>query len=93
LLYGGFGAVGGFLAAAAAFALLLRSASEEAPTSAVAVAPSALAPPALARSRTTSELFAQQFPLRGGTTDRVDRIAYARQQDLRENLFASWGVR
>jgi hypothetical protein len=88
MLYGAFGAVSALALAAAALMLVVRDATDQAP---MAASPVAKAPPA--RSRSTSELFGQQFPVTGGTTDRVDRIAYARQQDLRENRFAAWGVR
>jgi hypothetical protein len=83
---GAFGAIAAVVAAAAATVLVFRG--EEKTASVSAAAPS---PPAVSRS--TSELFSQQFPITGGTTDRIDRIAYARQQDLRENRFLAWGVR
>jgi len=49
--------------------------------------------PAPALSRSTQELFDQQFAPTGGETLRVDRIAMARATDLRDNEFARWGVR
>ena len=54
-------------------------------------APEAAAP--LATSRSTQPLFAQSFERRGGESSRIDRIALARQADLRENEFTRWGVR
>jgi len=47
----------------------------------------------LALSRSTQELFEEQFPPTGGETRRIDRIAMARATDLRDNEFARWGVR
>ena len=49
--------------------------------------------PALAVSRSTQDLFEEQFAPTGGETGRVDRIAMARATDLRDNEFARWGVR
>lgn len=48
--------------------------------------------PALARSRTTQELFHEPFEA-GRTSERIDRIATARERDARENRYALWGVR
>ena len=48
---------------------------------------------ALSRSRSTEDLFDQPFPREGGTSARVDRIASARQRDLRKNQYARWGVK
>lgn len=48
---------------------------------------------ALSRSRSTEELFDQPFPREGGTSSRIDRIASARQRDLRKNQYARWGVK
>ncbi len=50
-------------------------------------------PLSLAVSRSTQELFEEQFPPTGGETRRIDRIAMARATDLRDNEFARWGVR
>jgi hypothetical protein len=75
-----FGALG--LAAAAAFALFVARPR----------APEHEAVPALARSRSTQELFREPFdPKR--TSERIDRIAEARARDARENRYALWGVR
>ena len=45
-------------------------------------------------AHTTSTLFdpAEPFPRSGGTTSRVDKIEASRNAELRDNLFASWGV-
>jgi hypothetical protein len=48
---------------------------------------------ALATSRSTQPLFPEAFARRGGETSRIDRIALARQADLRDNEFARWGAR
>jgi hypothetical protein len=53
-------------------------------------------PPALVQARSTQELFDEPFakPLsKGAASARIDRIAMAREGDLRENRFAMWGVR
>jgi len=82
-----FGGVASLVAMAAALAIVMRSPS---PKSAMEVA---AAPPKMALSRSTAGLFPDGIPPAGGTSDRVDRIAYARARDLRENRFARWGVR
>ena len=81
-----FGGVASLAAMAASIALVMRS-------SAPATSAALEAPPAMAVSRSTAQLFPEGIPVTGGTSDRVDRIAYARAQDLRENRFARWGVR
>jgi hypothetical protein len=48
--------------------------------------------PVLARSRTTQALFREPFEP-GRATERIDRIASARERDARENRYALWGVR
>jgi hypothetical protein len=73
-----FGAIA--LAAAAGFALLLAH-PKATPNE-----------PVLARSRTTQDLFREPFEA-GRTTERIDRIASARERDARENRYALWGVR
>jgi len=83
VIYATFGAVA--LAAAAAFALFV-SRPREAPSAAVAARSKLLA------SRPTSELFAERFEP-GSSTERIDRIASARERDLRDNRYALWGVR
>jgi hypothetical protein len=75
-----FGALG--LAVAAGFAMFVSRANNPAHEPA----------PALARSRTTQDLFREPFdPNR--TSERIDRIAEARERDARENRYALWGVR
>jgi hypothetical protein len=44
-------------------------------------------------SRSTQPLFTEPFAEQGGESARIDRIAMAREADLRENRFARWGVR
>ena len=44
----------------------------------------------LALSRSTATLFSEHFET-ADTTQRVDRIASARERDLRHNRFATWG--
>ncbi len=48
--------------------------------------------PALRYARSTQPLFHEPFAARGGASERVDRIASARAEDLRENRFAQWEV-
>lgn len=52
-----------------------------------------IAAPPLVQVRSTAPLFREPFEARGGTSARIDRIAMARAEDLRENRFARWGVR
>jgi hypothetical protein len=80
----------GVLAMAAAIALVIRS---ESPSPSIAAKASAVPRPSFVLARSTTDLFSERFPRSGGTTGRVDRIAYARAQDLRENRFARWGTR
>jgi hypothetical protein len=47
----------------------------------------------VALSRSTQDLFRAAFPMTGGESARIDRIAMARAADLRDNEFAKWGVR
>ncbi|MCC6645782.1 MAG: hypothetical protein IT374_09455 [Polyangiaceae bacterium] len=74
--------VGAAIVAAAAAAVVVA-------TSSLAPAPSVT----LSRSRSAEDLFDQPFPREGGTSARVERIASARQRDLRHNRYARWGVR
>jgi hypothetical protein len=95
VIYVVFGGVASLAAMAASIALVVRTTASS-PSAAVAGAPvgaGAEAAPAMAISRSTAELFPEGIPVTGGTSDRIDRIAYARAQDLRENRFARWGVR
>jgi hypothetical protein len=88
--YLAWGFASSLVAMAAAIALVIRS---ESPSPSMAAKASAVPRPAFALSRSTTDLFSESFPRSGGTTGRVDRIAYARAQDLRENRFARWGTR
>ena len=82
VVYAVFGAGSALLAAAAAAVLFVGSRSAEPPAQASAyVVPHSTAP-----------LFAERFET-GDTTARVDLIASARSRDLRDNRYASWGVR
>lgn len=83
--YLAFGGLAATAALAAAVALVVRGKAEP-PSSTAERAPMAV-------SRSAADLFPSGFPATGGTSDRVDRIAYARARDLRENRFAAWGVR
>lgn len=49
----------------------------------------------LIEARSASALFAADgpFPVQGGETARIDRVAAARASDLRANRFARWGAR
>jgi hypothetical protein len=77
--YGLVGAAGA-LALAAAAALVLWRAEPPLPSAGV-------------RSRSAADLFQEQFPVVGGTTERVDRIAISRQRELRDSLFSAWETR
>ncbi len=68
------------LSVAAALALLVRT------------SPTPTGPTRLAAARSTQALFDQPFQA-GAASARIDRIAVARQADLRDNRFAQWGVR
>jgi hypothetical protein len=87
VIYLAFGGLASLAAMAAAVALVIN---QPAPATSAAFAP---ARPAMAISRSTAQLFPEGIPVAGGTSERVDRIAYARGQDLRENQFARWGVK
>ena len=89
VVYLAFGSAAGLLAMAAAVALVIRS---SAPDAAISAKSSAERGTALALSRSTVELFPEGIPRSGGTSHRVDRIAYARAQDFRQNRFARWGA-
>lgn len=43
--------------------------------------------------RSTQPLFDKPFDAKASTSARIDRIAMAREGDLRENRFSRWGVR
>jgi hypothetical protein len=87
VIYVVFGSAASLAAMAASVALVMMRGNASTPSAAVE------APAAMAISRSTAELFPEGIPVSGGTSDRIDRIAYARAQDLRENRFARWGVR
>jgi hypothetical protein len=77
------------LAAGIAF-LVGRSGLDPAQPETTAVATAKLP---LVHVRSTQPLFAEPFAAKGGTSARIDRIAMAREGDLRDNRFARWGVR
>lgn len=103
VIYVAFGAATTLLAAAAAVALVVGSftrkheerlsqvqSSEGAPAAAMEV--DALGRTSQALSRSSASLFHEPFTLEQ-TTARVDRIASARERELRSNLYASWGLK
>ncbi len=79
VIYVTFGALA--LAAAAVFALFVARPSVDAPETTAALVP----------SRTTEPLFHEAFAA-GDASERIDRIASARERDARENRYALWGV-
>lgn len=81
-----FGAAAATLAIAAAAALLLRPGANEAPQVAV------VTPIPLVQVRSTAPLFHAPFEATNASA-RIDRIALARSDDLRENRYATWGVK
>lgn len=83
VVYAVFGGASALLAAAAAAVLFVGSRSAEP----VAAEVSAYVVP-----HSTASLFAERFET-GDTTARMDLIASARSRDLRDNRYASWGVR
>ena len=80
-------ALAGVATLAAGVALVLGHAEK--------TSPGAGATAALVHTRSADDLFdaSTPFPRRGGESARVDRIASAREADLRRNRFAAWGVR
>jgi hypothetical protein len=74
-----FGVAAGVVALAAAIAIVVRPSSDAAPE------------PVLRVSRSTAPMFREPFDTRR-TSARVDRIALARERDLRANRYALWGV-
>lgn len=86
VVYVVFGAVGLAAAAAALLGLFLHTV-DDAP-----VALDAPEPVPLLESRSTTTLFKDKFVV-GRTSERMDRIALARDRDLRNNRFTLWGVR
>jgi N-acyl-D-aspartate/D-glutamate deacylase len=89
VIYFAFGGAASLAAMAAAIAIVVKGPPNPEATS---VALSATGT-SMALSRSTASLFPDGIPKAGGTSDRVDRIAYARARDLRENQFVRWGVR
>lgn len=81
VIYVAFGVVAGAIALAASVALVLAT-DRRTP---------AAAEPVLAVSRSTAPLFNEPFET-ASTSARVDRIAAARERDLRNNRYALWGV-
>jgi hypothetical protein len=82
-----FGAAAAAAALAASLLLVVRPASERADESATMAS-------TLKLSRSTAPLFEQKFSAGGhASTERIDRIAVARGRELRQNRYASWGVR
>jgi hypothetical protein len=79
VIYVTFGALA--LAAAAAFVLFVARPAADTQQPAVALVP----------SRTTEPLFHEAFAS-GASSERIDRIASARERDARENRYALWGV-
>jgi hypothetical protein len=92
VIYFAFGGVGTLAAMAAAFALIYRVVTRDYREAAPPMALSRSMAEPVAVSRSTADLFPDGIPAKGGTSDRVDRIAYARARDLRENRFNRWGV-
>jgi hypothetical protein len=84
VVYVVFGAASAALAAAAVAVLFLGSASHSASDTTLARD--------FAKPRSTTHLFSERFET-GDTTARMDAIADARSRDLRDNRYASWGVR
>jgi hypothetical protein len=87
VIFAAFGAASAALAAAAVLLLVVGTASRTAPEP-----PASTAESGLARPRSTAPLFSERFDTEG-TTARMDAIASARSRELRDNRFASWGVR
>jgi hypothetical protein len=81
-----FGAAAGVVAIAASVLLVVRTAVPER-----AITRSTTGD-VLTRSRSTAPLFADKFRVED-TTRRIEQIAAVREQELRRNRFATWGVR
>ncbi len=77
--------MGAALAVAAAAILVIRNQGAPGPVRDTAAT--------MVATRSTQPLFDEPFARAGGASARIDRIAMARASDLRENRFASWGVR
>lgn len=87
-----FGASSAALFAAALLLLFVGTASRGAPEQASLSSAEPAADVGLARPRSTAPLFSERFETEG-TTARMDAIASARSRELRDNRYASWGVR
>jgi hypothetical protein len=89
VVYAVFGAASAVVAAAAAALLLFGTLSRSASAPAAgASAPTA----ALVKPHSTAPLFEERFET-GDTSARMDLIASARSRELRDNRYATWGVR
>ena len=84
VIYAAFGAVSGMFALAAAVALVLTPLHK--------ASPELRARPELARSRSLAPMLNVEAT-RLSPSERMDRIASAREKDLRNNRYARWGVR
>lgn len=82
VIYAAFGAVSGVFVLAAAVALALTPLHKSAPQ----------ARAELARSRSLAPVLSAEAA-RLSASERMDRIASAREKDLRQNRYARWGVR
>ncbi len=71
------------IALAASVVLYFNSQHTEAPVARVELVP----------VRSTQRLFDKPFEAKSSASARIDRIASARESDLRENRFIRWGVR
>ncbi len=80
-----FGAAAALVAVAAMALIWLRGQPLEAPAASNAAVP-------LVQVRSTAPLFHEPFDI-ASTSARVDRIALARADDYRENMYAQWGVK
>lgn len=87
VIYVMFGAAAATLALAASIALFVGPLREAPDSGDVAARMQDLA-----LSRSTAAMFQEKFET-GETTARVDRIATARERELRSNRYALWGVR
>ena len=92
VIYAVFGAGSALLAAAAALALLLQSPQPTRSQAGAVVAAAPTAAPTYIAPHSTADMFDERFDT-AGTTARMDLIASARSRDLRDNRYASWGVK
>jgi hypothetical protein len=87
VIYVAFGAAAAALALAASIALFIGPMRDGASSPVLAARVQELAV-----SRSTASMFQEKFET-AETTERVDRIASARERELRSNRYAMWGVR